>query len=195
MIKNDKKYKKDTVPLFKTITFSTHWGTMTQTRTYDTFVLFEPYNKPLMPPTSSMLASIPMETFSITSGWKKAYHVRVHIFRPIWHQKWSFTTHMQTSTFSLVLSVPTLGVGGHGVQKHKNLKYAGSNFLRAKTFQTKHAKPFLTTNLKNAGLLLRHCQRMREIRNHLGKSWQFWNLPGKLEIIRESRTVLRTTGK
>ena len=49
MIKKDKKYKKDAVPLYNyNYDFLTHWGTMTQTRTYDTFVLFEPHNKPLM---------------------------------------------------------------------------------------------------------------------------------------------------
>ena len=37
-----KKYKKLAVPLHQTITSSTYWGTMTQTRTYYTFVPFEP---------------------------------------------------------------------------------------------------------------------------------------------------------
>ena len=39
-------------------------------------------------------------------------------------------------------------------QRHKTQNFPGSNFLRAKTFRTKCAKPFLTTSLKSAFLPL-----------------------------------------
>ena len=49
--KHDQKhrhYKKNAVPLYQTITLITLRHNDTDTRTYATFVPFEPHNKPLM---------------------------------------------------------------------------------------------------------------------------------------------------